>query len=375
MLRMILLSLLITTFLYGTADKKPVKEAKPLVQVAILLDTSNSMDGLINQAKGQLWKIVSDLATGKYKGQSVDIEVALYEYGNDSLSIQTGYIRKVSEFTNNLDQISELLFGLRTNGGSEYCGHVVDTAVGSLKWRDGKDTLRMIYIAGNEPFTQGSVNYITAGKKAISKGIIVNTIFCGNYQEGIRTSWKNGAIIADGSYLNIDQDYRAAKITTPYDDKILKLEVKLNATYIPYGRMGHIAQKNQIRQDKNMAKFGSSNRVQRAVFKSKKQYSNSSWDLVDAIKNGKMTIDKVEVTSLPKNMQTMSTAKRKSYVETQMKNRATVQKEIVEIQKKRAVYVQKEEKKKGVQKEKTMNYQMKRSLKSNKAIESADFEF
>lgn len=71
----------------------------------------------------------------------------------------------------------------------------------------------------------------------------------------------------------------------------------------------------------------------------------------------------------------MSTAKRKSYVETQMKNRATVQKEIVEIQKKRAVYVQKEEKKKGVQKEKTMNYQMKRSLKSNKAIESADFEF
>lgn len=41
------------------------KEAAPLVQLAILLDTSNSMDGLIDQAKTQLWKIVNEFATAK----------------------------------------------------------------------------------------------------------------------------------------------------------------------------------------------------------------------------------------------------------------------------------------------------------------------
>jgi len=35
------------------------------IQLALLLDTSNSMDGLIDQAKSQLWKIVNELATSK----------------------------------------------------------------------------------------------------------------------------------------------------------------------------------------------------------------------------------------------------------------------------------------------------------------------
>ena len=38
---------------------------------------------------------------------------------------------------------------------------------------------RSIFIAGNEPFTQGPVNYAESCKAAITKGIIVNTIHCG----------------------------------------------------------------------------------------------------------------------------------------------------------------------------------------------------
>ena len=44
-------------------DKKPTKNSS--IQLALLLDTSNSMDGLIDQAKSQLWKIVNELATSK----------------------------------------------------------------------------------------------------------------------------------------------------------------------------------------------------------------------------------------------------------------------------------------------------------------------
>jgi len=35
---------------------------RPVVQIALLLDTSNSMDGLIHQAQTQLWKIVNEMA-------------------------------------------------------------------------------------------------------------------------------------------------------------------------------------------------------------------------------------------------------------------------------------------------------------------------
>jgi len=39
----------------------PVVDEAPLIQIALLLDTSNSMDGLINQARSQLWAIVNSL--------------------------------------------------------------------------------------------------------------------------------------------------------------------------------------------------------------------------------------------------------------------------------------------------------------------------
>ncbi len=43
-----------------TVAGDPAPPAKPTVQLAILLDTSNSMDGLIDQAKTQLWNVVNE---------------------------------------------------------------------------------------------------------------------------------------------------------------------------------------------------------------------------------------------------------------------------------------------------------------------------
>jgi hypothetical protein len=75
------------------------------VQLALLLDTSNSMDGLIDQARSQLWTVVNEFAAARKGGQSVVLEVALYEYGNTRLSPQQGYVRQVLPFTTDLDRL------------------------------------------------------------------------------------------------------------------------------------------------------------------------------------------------------------------------------------------------------------------------------
>ena len=77
------------------------------IQVALLFDTSNSMDGLIDQAKSRLWDIVNTLTTLKYEGKTPVIEIALYEYGNDGLPVVNNYIRQVAPLTTDLDLISE----------------------------------------------------------------------------------------------------------------------------------------------------------------------------------------------------------------------------------------------------------------------------
>ncbi|MCS3868729.1 hypothetical protein J3D55_001645 [Chryseobacterium ginsenosidimutans] len=209
-----------------------LKENK--IQVALLLDTSNSMDGLIDQAKSRLWNIVNTLTTLKYNGKAPQVEIALYEYGNDGLKDEN-YIRQVAPLTQDLDLISEKLFALRTNGGSEYCGAVIRDASMNLNWDGNDKSMKLIYIAGNESFDQGKIKYQEVISGAKKKNIYTNTIFCGDRNEGIQTFWQNGASLGDGKYFNIDSDRKVIYIETPYDVRISECNAKLNDTYIYYG--------------------------------------------------------------------------------------------------------------------------------------------
>ena len=71
-----------------TAIHEPSKQ---FIKVALLLDTSNSMDGLIDQAKAQLWEIVNELSYAKCDDSKPNLQIALYEYGNDRLNGDEGF--------------------------------------------------------------------------------------------------------------------------------------------------------------------------------------------------------------------------------------------------------------------------------------------
>lgn len=319
-------------------DKAPAKDQQ--IMLALLLDTSNSMDGLINQAKSQLWKIVNELATAKCgNGSRPSIKIALYEYGNDGLPSSEGYIRQVSGLTDDLDLISEKLFALTTNGGNEFCGQVIKTSLNQLSWSASNADLKMIFIAGNEPFTQGSVSYRIACSVAKEKGVVVNTIFCGNFDEGMRTNWKDGADITGGSYMSIEQNRKTVYIATPYDDKIAECNDRLNKTYVYYGAAGEQKKAAQATQDSNAESFGMGNKVERAVSKSTHAYKNSSWDLVDAAKEDESVISAAPAEQLPDEMQGMSVEQRKSYVTQKASERKKIQQEIQELNKKRQEYI------------------------------------
>ena len=320
----------------------PAKETKkPLVQIAILLDTSGSMEGLIEQAKSQLWKIVNEFAKSKQDGATPEVQVALYEYGKSSLSQQSGWIRRIQPLSTDLDKISEELFALRTNGGDEYCGWVIKDAVNDLAWSTEGNVYKAIFIAGNEPFTQGPVNYAESCKAAITKGIIVNTIHCGAEAEGINTKWKHGADLADGKYLVIDQNRAVVSIEAPQDKELAKLGVEINKTYCAYGVEGSLGAGRQEAQDKNVSSLAPASGAvaQRAVAKASVNYRNSSWDLVDAVKEKKADLGTLKAEDLPAEMQKLTVKEREVYIETKSKERAEMQAKIGELNREREKYV------------------------------------
>lgn len=321
------------------------KTTNNIVKIALLLDTSNSMDGLINQAKAQLWDVVNKFAQAKCGNEArPTLQIALYQYGNDNLSSKEGYIQQVLNFSSDLDEISEKLFSLTTNGGEEYCGEVIHTSLKQLEWGENPDNLKMIFIAGNEPFTQGKLNYKDAVTNAKEKDIIVNTIFCGRYEQGISTEWKKGATLTGGEYIAIDHNRQVVHIDTPYDNIIIKLNSKLNKTYISYGRMGASKMHLQSVQDNNAYEMEEAIAIKRAVSKSSRLYKNSTWDLVDASEDKKFDVSKIEKNQLPQEFKNKSTVEIESIIESKKLERREIQKEIQELNTKREAYIVKNQK-------------------------------
>lgn len=343
----ILKSLLLSVLFFSTINcigkDKTTPTEKQTIKVALLLDTSSSMDGLINQAKAQLWDIVNELSYAKCKGESPNLKIALYEYGNSRLTSKSGYIKRITKFTSDLDEISEHLFSLTTSGGNEYCGQVIDTSIKQLDWGNNKEDLKMVFIAGNEPFTQGEVNFKDAITNAKENDITINTIFCGDYNQGVSGSWKEGATLGTGDYMNINHNKKSIHIVTPYDDDIIILNKRLNSTYIYYGAKGVAKYEKQARQDTNAKELAEEVVVKRAVSKSSKLYNNASWDLVDAAKKKKIKYNEIKKSQLPKVLQNKSNKEIETYVAKKGKERAKIQEEIQELNKKRKLYVAKKQ--------------------------------
>jgi hypothetical protein len=348
-----LLACLLAALPLYAEDASPPKDK---VQIALLLDTSSSMDGLIDQARTQLWKVVNTFVDARRDGVAPFVEVSLYEYGNNSLSVDNNYIRQVQPLTRDLDELSKKLFALSTNGGEEYCGAVIKRALVDLTWDPSEKTYKAIFIAGNEPFTQGSVDARQACKDALAKHIIVNTVHCGTRDEGISGSWNDGAALAEGKFMIIDQDKAVAHIDAPQDKAISELSSKLNKTYLGYGKKRQESAEKQSLADKDAAanaKVGAE--VSRAVTKASVNYSNTSWDLVDAMRERKLDLAKIPTAELPVELRSLTPEAQNEFIKKAAVQRADIQSQIIELNRKRESYVAAELKKQATSGGKTLD--------------------
>ncbi len=350
----------------AAAPVQPASEnAAPVVQLAILLDNSGSMSGLIEQAKSELWRVVNELTTARRNGQQPRLEVALYTYGDPPP-------RQLNGLTDDLDRVSESLFAVSISGGSEFCGQAIQTASRELAWSPSPNDLKLIFIAGNEPFTQGPVDYREACREAIAKGIMINTIHCG---EGIPDDWRDGALLADGQAISINQNAQVAHIEAPQDAEIARLGADLNQTYIPFGAVAAESQARQLVQDQNASTQSQASSVQRAVSKANAYYRNSAWDLVDALNEGRVKLPDVKAEDLPENMRGMSLAERQQYVARQSAERQRLQDRINGLNGERNRFVAERQKQAAAQSgEKTLDQALVEAIRSQASEKRFIFE-
>ena len=317
------------------ADSMPAPQA---IDLAICLDTSGSMSGLLNSAKQKLWDIVNDLAMAQ---PTPKLRVALLTFGNLGHEAENGWVSVDSDLTDDLDTISQKLFALSTNGGTEYVGRVLQFA-GQLDWHPSDSALKLIIVAGNESADQDrEAPFRKMCAELIARGVMVNSIYCGPVHDGVAPGWMEIAELAEGKFASIDQDNGTKVVVTPFDSELATLSTALNKTYLPFGARGQAGLANQAAQDANAESLNSACSASRAVTKSQSLYF-CSWDLVDACGSGKVKLDDVSADELPVSMQSMTMIQRTTYVTEMGRRRTGTQDRIKQLSSKRAAWIAQE---------------------------------
>jgi len=326
----------------STAVPAPVPAAKAQnIDIAICLDISGSMNGLIDSARARLWDVVNELARIK---PTPNLRVALYSYGTPRYPRETGWIQKDLDLTTDLDALYEKLFALKIGGGTELVTRVCRDATEQLKWSEDKDSLKLIFVCGNEPANQDRlVSLKDAADKAKGRGIIINPIFCGGAQDRDAVSWVELARLAGGRFTSIDQRRGVVAVNAPQDRKIIELGAKLNSTYLAYGKDGQSRLQNQARQDANAFRGGKGAAAGRYSSRATPLYRAEGWDLVDRVtKDPKFDVTNLKDAELPECMRKMTPEQRVAHVKEMTAKRRALQKQINDLTAERNAYVAKE---------------------------------
>lgn len=375
MSRMLFLGLLAVVMVFGKSYASEV-EPRQRMDVVVAIDTTGSMQHVIEAAKRKVWSIVNELAKAK---PTPLVRLGLIAYRGEG-DEGTGYVLQTHDLTEDLDKIYQHLTALATNGGDRECvGRVLFEATHSLSWDDDPKTYRVIWLVGNERASQDSdqarFGYQKTAKEAIQKDIVVNTIYCGEVDfAAAEPEWKEIARMADGTFAAIELSGRTIALATPFDQPLAEANTKLNDTYVSYGTLGKEAKDNQARQDDNAALLGASVVAERAQCKSSGLYRNSSWDLVDALRARRVKLEDLRDEELPEELQKLSPEERKAFVATMDTEREEVRKQIEDLSRQREQFIVEEMKKQGLDDSKNIDGLIRKTLCEQASRKGFQFE-
>lgn len=312
----------------ATVESPPVdptpmvaQEAKVEVQIALLLDTSSSMDGLVAQARAQMWEMVSEMQVDG-QGRERKVAIALYQYGNNRLSYDSGFLQQVAPLTTNFDLVAAELESLSTSGGQEYAPLAIHRALQELQWDSDDGVERIVVVAGNENFSQGPLTVESVMQQAKDKNIRVIPIYCANRgtTRGALESWKRASALAGIDFQSIDPDQAVVEIESPYDRQILEKYRALEQT-----RGGTTA----------VASASSPTSVERAVVYSRQDSASDS--LQEYERTGL-----VPSRSLPQAVQGRSREAQELYLRQQIATRNQLKRELQQLSDLRQEHVRKQ---------------------------------
>ena len=323
------------------------------IDLVFAIDVSGSMEHIIAATQRKVWSIVNEML--KSKPMPI-LRVGLIAYRGENEECYGGTGFKAWDLTEDLDKVYENLMALRTGGGNVECvGRAIYEANHSVSWQKTNDTLKVLFVLGNEPANQDRnkdrYGYHVTAPAAISNGIQINTIYCSSHERAT-PEWAEISRLADGAFLTVGLEGKVAEVSTPMDKELADLQRQLIGTNVAYGGGAGLKMVAELNKAENLAATApmASQADRSSALTNQKSGRLGTWDLLDAVKEKRVKLDELKDEELSAEMQKMSPEKRREYLESKQKERDEIIKKMQELAKARDEYVQAEIKKQNLDK-------------------------
>jgi Mg-chelatase subunit ChlD len=334
------ISLTIITFCFNQIR---AEDKKPKIEVVFVLDTTGSMSGLIEAAKNKIWSIATTMAQAN---PSPEVKMGLVGYrdrGDD-------YITTISALSIDLDKVYKDLMQYSAYGGGdspESVNQALHEAVNKLQWDESPNTYKVIFLVGDEsPHMdyQDDIKYQESCALANKKGIIINTIQCGNSPTTVKY-WIEIANKGKGTYFQISQNGGSIVYESPYDKEINKISEELDNSRIYYGNSEDIknGQKRQEWSKEINNKASVSSLASRACYNNSKTGEANAFSNKELINDIEKSIVKLEDLSddqLPEEIKKIKKENRKATIESNIKKRKDLKDKLDKLTNSRQIFIQ-----------------------------------
>src|SRR5262249_18124702 len=215
------------------AKTDPPSQPKPRIEVCFVLDTTGSMDGLIEGAKQKIWSIANEMISAQ---PTPELKLGLIGYRDRG----DEYVVKSFSLTDDIDAIYGHLREFQAAGGGdapESVNEALAEAIHRMPWSSDHKVLKIIFLVGDAPPHMdypNSPKYPDLCREAAKKDLIINTVQCGEMAE-TKPIWQEIAKLSEGTYVGISKSGNVAVISTPMDKELSRLNERIGATLIPYG--------------------------------------------------------------------------------------------------------------------------------------------
>src|SRR5438094_4952456 len=323
------------------AKTAPTPQSTPRIEVCFVLDTTGSMGGLIEGAKQKIWSIANEMISAQ---PTPELKLGLIGYRDRG----DEYVVKSFSLTDDIDAIYGHLREFQAGGGGdapESVNEALVEAIHKMPWNSDSKVLKIIFLVGDAPPHMDYPNgpkYPDLCREAAKKDLIINTIQCGEMAE-TKPIWQEIAKLSEGSYVGISQSGNVAVISTPIDKELSRLNERIGATLIPYG--------DSKLQAEVHAKYAAAKSAPVSAMADRLTYNSKTGramqgrgELVDALNESKLKVEEIDQKQLPAELQKLDRDELQKRVAKAREERADLQKQIVELSKKREAYIQSENK-------------------------------